>query len=265
MGIHNFSVQQAAAPAARNIDNDAPAGLRQQVLAITYNLLPQAHGFQEANLYYGIEQMLGQQAAANPMGGWRQRLGRDLGNTEWQRVYDVICWLWTRFQALGLHEVFRNEVNTALAASHVVWDLGADGNMHRVLPGAAQAQVQAAFAELGNAQYAPALALFNAARAAYDNQPRQDRDACSNIFDALESVAKIKYTRPNDTFGQVLTHVTQNNFLRTDILTTLRGLNELRNHHFGHGMAAHFALNGAEVDFVYLSCISAILLLRRHL
>ncbi len=47
------------------------------------------------------------------------------------------------------------------------------------------------------------------------------------------------------------------------ILTTLRGLNDLRNHNFGHGMAQAFALAGGEVDFVYLSCISAILFFRR--
>jgi hypothetical protein len=134
LGIHNFSVQQAAAPAPRNIDNDAPAALRQQLLAVTYDLLPQAHGFTEGNLYYGIEQMLGVQAAGNPMQGWRQRLGRDLGNIEWQRVYDVISWLWNRFQASGLHEAFRHEVNIALAASHVVWDLGADGHSGYALP-----------------------------------------------------------------------------------------------------------------------------------
>jgi hypothetical protein len=235
-GIHNFSVQQAAAPVPRNIDNDAPVALRQQLLAITYDLLPQAHGFSEGDLYYGIEQMLGVQAAGNPMGGRRQRLGRDLGLTEWQRVYDVICWLWNRFQASVLHEAFRQQINIALAASHVVWDLGADGNMHRVLPAAVQAQVQAAFAELSDAQYVPALVLFNAAQAAYDEHPRQDRNACSNIFDAMESVAKIKYNKPNESFGHVMNHAAQHNLLRAEILATLRVLNDIRNHQFGHAM-----------------------------
>jgi hypothetical protein len=71
--------------------------------------------------------------------------------------------------------------------------------LERVLPVAAQAMVAAAFAELSNPAYAPALQLLNAARDAYDDRPRRDRDACSNIFDAMESVAKIKYQRPNDT------------------------------------------------------------------
>ena len=38
---------------------------------------------------------------------------------------------------------------------------------------------------------------------------------------------------------------------------------DLRNQHFGHGMAVQFNLSGSEVDFVDLNCIGSILLLRR--
>ena len=49
-------------------------------------------------------------------------------------------------------------------------------------------------------RFAPALQLFNAARDAYDDRPRRDRDACSKMFDAMESVAKEKYQMPNSTY-----------------------------------------------------------------
>ena len=263
-GIRNFAAQQGHVPPLRNVDNDVPPAMRQEILAATYDLLPLCGAaLTEEQIYYGIEQMLGVQAAGNPMAGWRQRLGRDLGNAQWVRIYDAISWLWTQFQRVGLHEVFRNNINQILAAHGAAWDLGEGGQLVRVLPAAAQAQVATAIAELADARYAPALALFNAARDAYDARPRRDRDACSNVFDALESVAKTKYNRPNDTFGQVKNHIEQNNLARPEIISIFTALNQMRNQHFGHGMAVQFNLTGAEVDFVYLNCIGSILLLTR--
>ena len=263
-GIFNFTGPEGYLRRVRAIDNDAPQPMRQQILAIAYELLPDCHGaFTEEQLYYGIEQTLGQNAAGNPMAGWRQRLGRDLGNADWPRVYDVVCWLWDRFQRAGLHEMFSNNANEVLAANGVVWDLGADGRLHRVLPAAARAQIDATIQELSDAAYAPALTLFNTSRDAYDHRPRRDRDACANAFDAMESVAKIKYNRPHDTFGQLKNYIEQNDLLRQEIVDIFTAMNQLRNGHFGHGMAVQFALTAAEVDFVYLTCIGSILLLRR--
>jgi hypothetical protein len=135
--------------------------------------------------------------------------------------------------------------------------------LHRVLPAAAQGMVNAAFEELQNVRYAAASQLMINARDAYDDRPRRDRDACANVFDAMESVAKVKYNRPNDTFGQVKNHIEQDQLLRPEMIAMLTGLNQLRNGHFGHGMAVVFGLNAAEVDFVYLSCVSGILLFTR--
>ena len=74
-GTRNFGVQQGHLPQLRNIDNDAPAPMRQELLAVAYDLLPLCGGvFTEAHLYYGIEQMLGQQAAGKlPIAGGRPR------------------------------------------------------------------------------------------------------------------------------------------------------------------------------------------------
>lgn len=263
-GTRDFSAQQGHAPPLRNIDNDAPQPMRQEILAVAYDLLPNCHGaVTEAQLYYGIVQMLGQQAAGNPMAGWRQRLGRDLANSEWTRIYDVISWLWGQFQRAGLQEVLRQNVNQVLAAHAVVWDLGEDGRLHRVLPAAAQAQVQAAIQELGDARYAPAQALFHAARDAYDDRPRRDRDACMNAFQAVESAAQIRFDMPGRPFDGVLGELRSRGGTNAEVLHVLDSLNVLRHRNFGHGGAEEFALGPAEVDFVYLTCIGAILLFTR--
>jgi hypothetical protein len=263
-GIRNFTAQHGHIPPLRNVDDDVPLPARQEILAAVYDLLPQCGAaLTEHQIYYGIEQMLGVQAAGNPMAGWRQRLGRDLGDAEWVRRYDVISWLWAQFQRVGQHAMFRQNINQILAAHGAAWDLGEDGQFLRVLPAEAQAKVAAAVAELADIRYAPALVLFNASRDAYDDHPRRDRDACSNVFDALESLAKIKYNMPDDTFGQVKNHIEQNNLARPEVIAIFTALNQIRNQHFGHGMAVEFNLTGAEVDFVYLNCVSSILLLTR--
>jgi hypothetical protein len=263
-GIRNFAGQEGHPPPLRRVDNDAPAPLRQELLAVIYDILPMCGAVvTEEQIYYGIEQMLGVQAAGNPMAGWRQRLGRDLGNAEWVRIYDVIGWTWSQFQRAGLQEVFRENINRVLAAHAVVWDLGEDGRLHRVLPVVGQAQVAAAFAELAAPRYAPALALANAARDAYDARPRRDRDACSNIFDAMESVAKEKFEMPDATFGQVFAQIRRRQALNEQVIGVLEAINTLRNRNFGHGMVAPFNLTAPEVDFTYLTCIGAILLFGR--
>lgn len=116
-GIRNFAEQEGRVPPPRSIDNDAPAPMRQELLAVIYDLLPLSRpALTEEQIYYGIEQMLGVQAAGNPMAGWRQRLGRDLGNAEWIRIYDVIGWTWSQFQRAGIQGVFRENINRVLAA-----------------------------------------------------------------------------------------------------------------------------------------------------
>lgn len=260
-GIRDFGAQEGHFPAVRNVDNDAPLPMRQEILAVAYDVLPMCRGgLTEETIYYGIEQLLGEQAAGNPMAGWRQRLGRDLANAEWVRIYDTILWLWRQFYRADMHEVFRVNMNQVLAAHAVVWELTPDGNLQRVLPAAAQAQVEAAIQELRRPEYAPALERFNDAKDAYDDRPRRDRDACTNIFDAMESTSKIKYEMPNATFGDVVNNLRRRNTFNSQILNILEGINALRNRNFGHGMAAEFNFTAAEVDFTYISCIGAILL-----
>jgi hypothetical protein len=151
-------------------------------------------------------------------------------------------------------------VNRILSGYGVVWELNDEGRLQRYMPREAQKLVHAAIAELRNARFAPALELFNAARDAFDEHPRRDRDTCCNIFDCMESVAKEVLNMPNATFGSVLVHVRQTMALESEVVSVLESINTLRNKKFGHGMTVPFDLSSGEVDFTYLTCIAAIFL-----
>ncbi len=260
----DFGRQEGPAPPARNVE-DAPREMRQELLDVFFGLAEQnvGGGLSDARIHRVVSQSLGIHPAGNPYGGYRYAAGRDIGGVVWQRVFDLIPRLWPLFDVANLSEQYREGVNRVLAAYGAAWDLGADGHLHRVLPVVGQAAVNTVFEELRAPQYAAALQLMTHAIDAYDDRPRRDRDACSNAFDAMESVAKVKYNLPNDTFGQVKNYIEQNRLLRAEIVAMLTAVNQLRNGHFGHGMAVQFGLTAAEVDFVYLTCISVILLLTR--
>jgi len=210
-----------------------------------------------------ISQSLGEKASGQPYGGFRYAAGRDLGKANWPRVYDLICRLWPEFLSAGASEDYRQGVNRILSAYGVVWELDDQGRLYRVLPTAAQAQIYTAIAELAAQRFGPALALFNAATDAFDDRPRRDRDACSNIFDAMESVAKEVFQIPSSTFGSVLKHIRQTQALESEVIAVLEAINTLRNHKFGHGMTTKFSLSPGEVDFTFLGCIGAILMFAR--
>lgn len=202
-------------------------------------------------------------SVGNPYSGYRNASGRDVRRVDWPRIYDLIARLWPDFDRQGFGHRYREGVNRILAAYRTAWELDDEGRLYRILPIAALSQVADAFGELQADRFAPALELYNAGRNAYDDRPRRDRDACSNMFDAMESVAKEKYQMPNSTFGQVVAHIPSTATMNAQIIGVLSALNDLRNRHFGHGMTMPFKLSSAEVDFTYLSCISGILLLTR--
>jgi len=261
--IRDFGMQEAAQP-ARTVE-DAPREMRQELIDLFFGLAEQnvGGGLSDERLHRVVSQSLGIAPAGNPYGGYRYAAGRDIGGVPWQRIYDLISRLWPLFDGAHVSDQYQQGVNRILAGYGAAWDLWADGRLHRVLPAAAQEMVNAAFQELQNPQYAAALELMISARDAYDDRPRQDRDSCANVFDAMESVAKIKYNRPNDTFGAVKNYIEQNHLFRQEVIDSLTALNQMRNGHFGHGMQDVFDLTAAEVDFVYLNCISVILLLMR--
>jgi len=252
-------------PPGRNIDYDAPTSLRNELVDLAFYLAEHNSGAQPTDyqVYHVICQSLGFTVSTSPMSSYRARCSRDINQVPWPRVYDLILRLGLEFMATGLFEEYRSGVNSILASHGIVWDLDDLGKLRRVLPAPAQAQINAAVQELAAPQFAPALLLFESARNAYDDRPRRDRDACANMFDAMESVVKEKYTMPHATFGQVLSHIGQNNAHTVDVVDVLRRVNDLRNHNFGHGMTTTFSLTPAEVDFTYLVCVSGILLFVR--
>ena len=261
--IRDFAVNQGHVPEQRDVEG-APEGMRQELIDCIFGVAELNPGLiAEERLHRVISQSLGIAPAGNPYGGFRYAAGRDIGRVDWPRVYDLISRVFPEFDRVGFGQLYREGVNRVLAGYASAWDLSPDGRLVRVLPAAAQAQVAAAIAELNNAQYAAASALFTQARDAYDDRPRRDRDACANAFDALESAAKTKYNMPNATFGEVVRDLRRAQAMNEQIVAVLETLNTLRNRNFGHGMVGAFALSPAEVDFTYLSCIAGILLFLR--
>lgn len=262
--IRGFSSREGYVPFGRTLE-DAPQSMRQEFIDALYTVasVTQGHLDVDRDLYLIVEQSLGEQAAGNPMPSRRQRMGRDIGRADWPRVYDLIERLWPECLRFGIHEQYRLAVNRILGGNAVAWDLAADGRFHRVLPRDAVAQIEAAFPEFAEPRYSAALTLLNAARDAYDARPRRDRDACSNVFDALESVAKAKFRMPSRGFDDVLADARRRNVLNSQVREVLDRVNVLRHQNFGHGMTTPFALSPAEVDFVYLTCIAGMILFAR--
>jgi hypothetical protein len=264
MGWLRDFTQNHLAPVERAIDDDAPRQMREELVDFFFHLAEESNGrVQPRSLYEATGLMLGAGITANPFGGYPARVARDIGNAVWTRVYDWISRVQQLFERAEMVEPFREGVNTVLAAHGVVWQLDANGQWQRVLPEPLQLQIQAAIAILGRPEFQPAPELFDAAVNAFGDRPRRDRDACSNAFDALESVAKIVYEIPNGTFGNVLDEVRRLGDLNEHVLRLLRDLEIIRHNEFGHGNAQPFRLNPREVDFVYTTAAAGILLFSR--
>jgi hypothetical protein len=247
----------------RNVE-DAPRPMRQELVDLFFTIAEHSPDeIPPEHIYRATAQSLGIEASGMPYSGFRYATGRDIRGVEWPRVYDLIVRLWPDFDRHALGRQYRDGINRILAAHMSAWELDEEGKLRRVLPVDAVQQVGAAFQELQAERFAPALELFKAARNAYDDRPRRDRDACSNMFDAMESVAKEKYQMPNYTFGQVVSKISSIGTMNPQILAVLSAINDLRNRNFGHGMTTPFQLSGAEVDFTYLGCVGGILLFAR--
>jgi hypothetical protein len=266
MAIRSFSSQFEDTTANRDVDNDAPAGLRQEWVDVVYLVLErQPRGFSkpdERKLYNIISQSLGIQPSGEPYSGFRYAIGRDVDRADWQRFYDLIIRV-----AAEIPQIFQAEhrqlVNQLLATYRIAWELDDNDHLRRVLPTAIGSQVEAAFRELSQPRFSPALASFQLGMAAYNDRPQRGKDACKNIFDAVEATAKEVHHMPTATFGNVLTEIRRAQSLSSETHASLQKLYDLANNHFRHGMTNPFALKSAEVDYVLVSCCAAILLFVR--
>jgi hypothetical protein len=225
-------------------------------------VIEQTPGYHEARVHRIISQSLGIAPATNPYGGYRYAVSRDVNRADWSRVYDLICRLWPEVPP-ELQDDYRNSVNRIRAAYHIAWDFGEDGQLHRVLPPAVQSQVEGAFRELSQPRFAAALSSFHSSMNAYDDRPQRGRDACRNIFDALESVSKEIFGMPTATFGNVLVEARKRQSIASETISVLQKLYDMANAHFRHGMTTPFTLKPPEVDFVLVSCLAGILLFVR--
>lgn len=274
--FRDFSSSKEFSPEVRNVDSDAPMGMRQELIDLIFHIAEHNSPPLSGELMHRIIcQSIGTYASGQPYSGFRYAAGRDINKADWPRVYDLICRLWPEFKRLGIKKIrtkpdkvihkgpvidYRNGVNRILAAYGVVWELTEKGRLQRYLPDQAQAIVEVAIFQLAASNFTPALTLMSAARDAFDDRPRRDRDACTNIFDSMESIAKEIFNMPNAAFGSVLKHIKQTNALQNEITSVLESINTLRNRNFGHGMTTPFSLSSGEVDFTYLSCIGAIIM-----
>ena len=199
--------------------------------------------------------------AAQPYGGARYALGRDIARADWPRVYDLLVRLWPEFAAADCLGDYLDGVRRILAAHGIAWDMNDDGQLHRVIHPVAQARVDAALVVLSEPRFAAVHGIFDDARLAYDDRPRRDRDACANAFDAMEAVAKIVHVAPAATFHDMLGRIRRRRVLNEQIVGVLEAVNTLRNRNFGHGVP--FSLRREEIDFTYAVCAVGIVLLAR--
>lgn len=180
-------------------------------------------------------------------------------------IYNLIEPLYAELKSRGEYaqtREFADELNQMFGAESIGWKLK-DGKLERTLPLAARQQVDAVFTELENPRFTPALAHLIAAYKAYNARPQRGFDVCSNAFDACESVAKEIFALPAATFGDVLKEAKSKKSFAPETISTLEKLYALSNNHFRHGMTEPFALGASEVDFVYLTCLAAVLLFVR--
>ena len=262
MNIRGFTGSGECVAPQRTIDNDAPQPFRQELVDAVFQIAEQFPD-EPQRFHRVLSQSIGLQPSGNPYGGYSMPLDGRLSRAEWPRVYDLICRLVPEFQRLGALDAYRENVNRLLSGNGIVWDLGADGLLHRAMPAVMQAQVMAVIRALQDPRFESTNRHLQDAINANDARPRRDRDVCANAYDAMESVAKVAYGLGTGTLGGALDEAQRREDLDRFTVGILRGLETLRHNRFGHGTTTPFGLKPAEVDFVYFTCLAGILLFSR--
>jgi hypothetical protein len=263
--IRAFSQRQVEA-VARVIDNDAPLGMRSELVDFFFDMSDRSFRgegisqIQPSDLHEITALMLGRHVAGQPYGGYKVRVARDIRDADWPRVYDWILRLWPVFQQAGFGAEFEEGVNTVLAAYGIVWDFRNAGSFERVLPAPLLEQMSRAATLLAAPGYEGARQTLELAIQAFNDRPRRDRDACANAYDALESAAKTKYNAPDSTFGEVLNTVQRQGLLNEATVRLLRAVEVFGHKTFRHGRIEAFNFSPSEVDFVFSTCVAGILI-----
>jgi len=237
---------------------DAPKRLRFFVFETMQRYIP----YQRASMIVGralCKPELGTLEARYPIVVWQNR-SPYVYHGDWWEVYNLIEAIWKELEPSHRRD-FAEDLNAVFSEESIGWKLDQTGCLQRTLPATVHAQVEEVFRELQIPRFASALTLVKSAHKAYNARPRMDRDVCTNIFDALESVAKEVFGQPNATFGHVLKK--GNGVFAAETISTLEKLYGMANAHFRHGMTEPFKLNSGETDFVYLTCLAGMLLFVR--
>lgn len=141
--FREFTSSEEVSPIVRNVDSDAPSGMRQELIDLIFHLTEHNSPPLGVELMHRIIcQSIGAPASGQPYGGFRYAAGRDLGKAEWPRVYDLICRLWPEFKTAGITDEYCQGVNRILSGYGVVWELTEKGSLQRHLPAPAQSLVQ---------------------------------------------------------------------------------------------------------------------------
>jgi hypothetical protein len=251
--FRQFSTSEGLITKARTVDSDAPREFRNELIDLVFSLADAP--LTEDHLFRLMTQNIGASVSANPYGGYRYAIGRDLGRADWVRVYDLLPRLADEFRQEGRFETFRSNLNRILAGNAIAWDMNEEGNLVRVLPEEAARSVRVAVRELARSEFEAAHRL--------NAHPQRARDACANAFDAIESAGKVVAEVPSGTFDDVLKKFRSSNALARETIRMLQEMNTIRHNHFGHGMSEPFSLSTHEVDFVYVSCMAAGILFAR--
>src|SRR5882672_4379890 len=142
--------QRHVQPVARTIDNDAPEGMRSELVDFFFEMSERSflgegiRQIQPSSLHEITALMLGLHVAGQPYGGYKVRVARDIRNADWPRFYDWVLRLWPVFQQAGFAGPFEEGVNTILAAYGVVWNFRDTGFFERVLPAPLLQQINSA-------------------------------------------------------------------------------------------------------------------------
>ena len=184
---------------------------------------------------------------------------------EWWALYNLLEVIYQDLPSMGSgrERSFVAALNAVLAEESVGWRMDLEGELQRLLPEAAAARQDEVFRELQAPRFASAWTNMLSAYTAYNARPRRDQDVCSAVFDALESVAKEIFSMPKSTYGDVIKEARKRQTFSAETLSVLERLYALASAHFRHGMTEPFKLIQAEVEFVYLTCIGAILMFLR--
>src|SRR5260370_14415106 len=124
MATRGFSMGGEVSPPERNIDKEAPQGMRQEILDVALSI---AEHNRDARLtpdliYRVVSQALGVAPPGNPYGGFRYSAGRDLGRAPWPRVYDIILRLAREIEPEHYTEV-QTGINQSMGGHLRAWHI----------------------------------------------------------------------------------------------------------------------------------------------